>query len=83
MDKKDKIFILMLISAFFKEIFQQNFTVQKSIFLKYVTVTVLFNDKGQFLYYKVALYILVQLEEEYSFIWKTKPLTFQTDKGKL
>ena len=50
--------------------------------MKYVTVTVLFNDKGQFLYYKVALYILVQLEEEYSFFWKTKPLTFQTDKGK-
>ena len=36
----------MLMSAFFKEIFQQNFKVQKSIFMKYVTVMVLFNDKG-------------------------------------
>ena len=30
----------------------------------------------------VAVYILVQSEEEYSLIWKAKPLTIQTDKGK-
>ena len=42
----------------------------------------LFNDKGQVLYYNVAVYILVQAEEEYSLIWKAKPLTNQTVKGK-
>ena len=30
----------------------------------------------------VAVYVLVLLEEEYSLIWKAKPLTIQTDKGK-
>ena len=30
----------------------------------------------------VAIHILVQSEEKYSLIWKAKPLTIQTDKGK-
>ena len=47
----------------------------------YCYITLLFNDKGQLLYYSVAVYILVQ-SEEHSFIWKAKPLTIQTDKGK-
>ena len=42
----------------------------------------IFNDKGQLLYHNVAVYILVQSEEEYSLIWKAKPVTIQTDKGK-
>ena len=41
-----------------------------------------FNDKDYLLYYNVAVYILIQSEEEYSLIWKAKPLTIQTDKGK-
>ena len=40
-----------------------------------------FNDKDYLLYYNVAVYILIQ-SEEYSLIWKAKPLTIQTDKGK-
>ena len=32
------------------------------------------------LHYNVAMYILVQSEEEYSLIWKAKPLKLQTDK---
>ena len=32
--------------------------------------------------YFVAVYILVQSEEECSLIWKAKPLTIQTVKGK-
>ena len=35
-----------------------------------------------FLYYNVTVYISVQSEEEYSLIWKAKPLTIQTDEGK-
>ena len=38
--------------------------------------------KGQLLYNNAAVYILVQSEEEYSLIWKAKPLTIQTGKGK-
>ena len=34
------------------------------------------------LYYNVAVYVLVQSEEEYSLIWKGKPSTIQTSKGK-
>ena len=30
-----------------------------------------------------AVYILVQSKEEYSLIWKAKPLTVHIDKGKL
>ena len=30
----------------------------------------------------VAVYLLVQSEEEYSLIWNAKPLTIQTDKAK-
>ena len=30
----------------------------------------------------IVLYISVQSEEEYSLIWKVKPVTIQTDKGK-
>ena len=46
---------MMLMSAFFKDIFQQNFKVQKSVFIKYVIVISkvtrlhsprFFNDKG-------------------------------------
>ena len=48
----------------------------------YCYVTVLFNEKGQLLYCNVAVYILVQSEEEYDLIWKAKPVTIQTDKGK-
>ena len=42
----------------------------------------LFNEKGLLLYYNVAVYILVQSEEEYSLIWKEKALTIQTGEGK-
>ena len=42
----------------------------------------LFNDKDWLFYYIVAVYILVQSEEEYSLIWKAKLLIIQTDKGK-
>ena len=65
----------MLMSAFFKDIFQQNFKVQKSVYeICYCCITVPFNDKGQVLYYNVAVYILVQSEEEYSLIQKGEPL---------
>ena len=37
--------------------------------------------KGLLLSYNVAVFILVQSEEEYSRVWKAKPLTIQTDKG--
>ena len=37
-----------------------------------------FNEKGYLLYYNVAVYILVQSEEEYFVIWKAKPLTIET-----
>ena len=37
-----------------------------------------FNEKGYLLYYNVAVYILVQSEEEYFVIWKVKPLTIET-----
>ena len=42
------------------------------------------NDKGYLLYHNVALYILVQSEEEHSLIWKAKSIqkTIQTDKVK-
>ena len=45
-------------------------------------MTDLFNDKGQLLNHNLAVYILVQSEEEYSHIWKTKPLAIETDKSK-
>ena len=48
----------------------------------HVFLPVLFHDKGYVLYYNVAVYMLVQAEEEYSLIWKVKPLTIQIDKGK-
>ena len=48
----------------------------------YCYMTDLYNDKGQLLNHDLALYILVQSEEEYSHIWKTKPLAIDTDKGK-
>ena len=48
----------------------------------YCYITVLFNGKGWLLYYNVAVCILDQSEEEYSLIWKAKPLTIQTDKDK-
>ena len=48
----------------------------------YCYITVLFNDKGQLLYYNVAVHILDQSEEECSLIWKAKPLKIQTEKGK-
>ena len=40
------------------------------------------NSKGQFSYYNVAVYILVQSEEKYALIQKEIPLTIQIDKGK-
>ena len=40
------------------------------------------HDKGYLLHYNVAVYILLQSEEEYSLIWKEKPLTVQSDKDK-
>ena len=43
---------------------------------------IFFDDKGQVLYYNVAVYISVHPKEEYSLIQKAKPLTVQTDKGK-
>ena len=42
----------------------------------------LINGKGLLLYYNVAIYILVQSEEEYSLTWKAKPIIIQTGKGK-
>ena len=78
-------------SAFFKDIFPQNFKVCKSAFMKYVIFVSqiicfyslsFFNDNGQLLYHNVAVYVSVQSEEEYSLTWKAKPLTIQTDKGK-
>ena len=50
------------------------YVIVKSQIIRYI--------KGQLFYYYVALYILVQSEEEYSLIWKAKPLTIQIDKGK-
>ena len=49
------------------------YVIVKSQIIRYI--------KGQLFYYNVALYILVQ-SEEYSLIWKAKPLTIQIDKGK-
>ena len=81
----------MLMSAFFKDIFQQNFKVQKIVFMKCYCYSIdymfaqcqLFQSTvSAFLHYNVAVYILVQSKEEYSLIWKAKPLTIQTDKGK-
>ena len=42
--------------------------------------TVLFSN--QLLYYNAAVYVLVQSEEQYSLIWKAKPLKIQTEKDK-
>ena len=68
-------------SAFFKISFKKD--LKKRFYeIYYCYITVLFNHKGQLLYYNVAVYILVQSEEEYSLIWKAKPVTIQTDKGK-
>ena len=78
-------------SSFFKDIFQQNFKAQKSVFMKYVIFISkilrlhspsVFNDKVFLLYYNVAVYISVQSDEEYSPIWKAKPLSNQVDKGR-
>ena len=74
----DKLFTRIL-SLFFKDIFQQNFKVSKSVFMKYVVSIRLysfsfFNNKN------VAVYILVQLKEYY-LIWKVRPLTVPTDIG--
>ena len=38
----------------------------------YCYITVLFNGKGWLFYYNVAVYILVQSEEEYFLIWKAR-----------
>ena len=75
----DKLFTRILTSLFFKDIFQQNFKVSKSVFMKYVVSIRLysfsfFNNKN------VAVYILVQLKEYY-LIWKVRPLTVPTDIG--
>lgn len=40
------------------------------------------HDKGYLLHYNVAVYILLQSDEEYSLIWKEKPLTIHSDKEK-
>ena len=50
------------------------YVIVKSQIIRYI--------KGQLFYCNVALYILVQSEEEYSLIWKAKPLKIQIDKGK-
>ena len=77
--------------AFFKDIFEQNIKVHKSVFTKYVIVISyiiylnslsFFNDKGYLICYNVEVYILVQPEEEYSLILKAKPLPILFDKGK-
>ena len=62
----------------------QNSKIQKKSFYEicYGYMTVFINDKGQLLYYNVAVYIFIQSEEEYSLIWKAKPQTIQIDKGK-
>ena len=71
-------------SAFFKDIFKIKFQGSKKRFYEicYCYVTVVFNDKGKLLYYNVEVYILVQSEEDYYLIWKSKPLTIQTGKSK-
>ena len=84
--------IKMLISASFKDMFQQNLKVQKSVFLeicycyiidyKFVQSQLFQWQRLVTYYYNVAVYFLVQLEEDYPLIWKAKPLTIQTDKGK-
>ena len=67
-------------SAFFKDLFQQNFKVQKSLFMKYVIViSSIIRLHSLYSSIYVAVYILVQSEEEYSLIWKAKPLTIQTE----
>ena len=38
----------------------------------------LFNDKAS--YFIITIYILVESEEEYSLIWKAKPLTIHMTK---
>ena len=77
--------------AFFKDIFEQNIKVHKSVFTKYVIVISyiiylnsfsFFNDKGYLICYNVEVYILVQPEEEYSLILKAKPLPILFDNGK-
>ena len=35
---------------------------------------------GQILNYNVAVYIFVQSEEEYSLIWKAKPIAIEKNK---
>ena len=73
----------MLKSTFFKDIFQQNFKVQKSVFMKYVIVDHrLYVCTVYIAVVYAAVYILVQSKEEYSLIWKAKPLTVHIDKGK-
>ena len=47
----------------------------------YCYITVLFNDKDQLLC-DVAIYVLVQSEEEYAIIWKSKPIAIQNGKDK-
>ena len=69
----------MLMSVFFKDIFQQNFRVQKYVFMKcYCYKTVLFNDKAS--YFIIIVYIFIKSEEKYSLIWKAKPVTIHMTK---
>ena len=70
-------------SAFFKDNFQQNFQVQKSVFMKYLLFYLrLFGCTVCLVVLYVAGYYLVQSEEEYSHICKAKPPAIQTDKNK-
>ena len=67
-------------SAFFKRYLLRKFEGSNKSFYEICScyITVLFNNKGQLLYYNVGVYALVESQEEYSLIWKAKLLTIQT-----
>ena len=66
-------------SAFFQDVFQKISRFKKAFVWN---MLLLYNSVTQRLCYNIAVYILVQSEEEYSLIWNEKPLTIQTDKSK-
>ena len=73
----------MLMSAFSKYIFQQNLKFKKAFLWNTLLLYHRLSISTVYLaVVNVAVYNIAQ-SEEYSLIWKAKPLTIQIDKGKL
>ena len=57
--------------------------VQKRVFMKLLLLSLrLYVSTVYIAVVYVAVYVLVQLEEGHSLIWKAKPLAIQNDKSK-